>query len=585
MQNLSKQTFKIYWNHLLKYKWLVLFILISIIIASVAGLLAPIYYKKFFDILTSADILDPADQLKSILIKILIIYTVSWFGWRIATFVNTGFQTKAMADLSNTCFAYLHKHSVSFFNNNFVGALVKKVNRFSRSFEDITDVIMWDLLPIIINIGMIVIILSQRNIILGIAILIWIFIYMIVNYFFSIYKLKYDIERSEANSKITAVLADTITNHLNVRLFGGYKREVKLFAKENKIWQKISQFCWNLANYFESVQGALMIGLEIGIMYYAISLWQKGILTIGDFVLIQTYLFFIIHRLWNFGRIIRRYYERMAEAQEMTEIFMTPHEIRDARNAKALKISEGNIEFRDIDFYYHKTRRVISDLNLKIKAKEKIALIGASGSGKSTIINLLLRNYEISRGKIMIDGQKITRVTQESLWQNIALVNQDSVLFHRTLQENIAYGNPKATKEQVIKAAKLANAHNFINNLPEKYDTYVGERGIKLSGGERQRVAIARAILKNAPILVLDEATSSLDSASEQLIQGALENLMKDKTVIVIAHRLSTIMKMDRIIVLDKGTIVEQGTHQSLTNKPQGLYKKLWEKQVGGFIE
>jgi len=420
---------------------------------------------------------------------------------------------------------------------------------------------------------------------LGLAILIWVFIYMIVNYFFSIYKLKYDIERSEANSRITAVLADTITNHLNVRLFGGYKREIKLFAKENKIWQKISQFCWNLANYFESVQGILMIGLEIGIMYYAISLWQKGILTIGDFVLIQTYLFFIIHRLWNFGRIIRRYYERMAEAQEMTEIFATPHEITDVRNARELKVTDGNIDFKNVDFYYHKTRRVISDLDLDIKAKEKIALIGASGSGKSTIINLLLRNYEISRGKILIDGQKITRVTQESLWDNIALVNQDSVLFHRTLSENIAYGNPKATKEQVIKAAKLANAHNFINNLPEKYDTYVGERGIKLSGGERQRVAIARAILKNAPILVLDEATSSLDSASEQLIQGALENLMKDKTVIVIAHRLSTIMKMDRIIVLDKGRIIEQGNHQSLTNKPQGLYKKLWEKQVGGFIE
>jgi ATP-binding cassette, subfamily B, bacterial len=585
MQNLSKQTFKIFWNHLLKYKWVVLFIFVSIIIASVAGLLAPIYYKDFFDILTTADILDPADKLKSILIKILIVYAVSWMFWRTATFANAGFQTKAMADLSNTCFAYLHKHSVTFFNNNFVGALVKKVNRFSRSFEDITDVFMWDLLPIIINIGMVVVILSRRNIILGLAILIWVFIYMIVNYFFSIYKLKYDIERSEANSRITAVLADTITNHLNVRLFGGYKREIKLFAKENKIWQKISQFCWNLANYFESVQGILMIGLEIGIMYYAISLWQKGILTIGDFVLIQTYLFFIIHRLWNFGRIIRRYYERMAEAQEMTEIFATPHEITDVRNARELKVTDGNIDFKNVDFYYHKTRRVISDLDLDIKAKEKIALIGASGSGKSTIINLLLRNYEISRGKILIDGQKITRVTQESLWDNIALVNQDSVLFHRTLSENIAYGNPKATKEQVIKAAKLANAHNFINNLPEKYDTYVGERGIKLSGGERQRVAIARAILKNAPILVLDEATSSLDSASEQLIQGALENLMKDKTVIVIAHRLSTIMKMDRIIVLDKGRIIEQGNHQSLTNKPQGLYKKLWEKQVGGFIE
>lgn len=585
MQNLTKQTFKIFWRHLLKYKWIALLIFIAVILASIAGLIAPIYYKQFFDILTEPDILDKGGLLKNILIKILILYGISWLFWRLATFSNSYFQTRVMTDIANTCFAYLHKHSVSFFNNNFVGALVKRVNRFSNAFESIADTICWDLLPILTSVIFINIVLFDRNIVLGLVILVWIFIYLLINYFFSIYKLKYDLEKNLANSRITAVLADTITNHLNVRLFGGYNREIKLFAKENYAWQKLAQYAWNLSNYFEAIQSALMIGLEIGTMYYAISLWQKGILTIGDFVLIQTYLFFIFHRLWDFGRIVRRYYERMAEAQEMTEIFMTPHEIQDVKNAKGLVISSGSIEFKDVDFYYNQTRRIISDLNLEIKPKEKVALIGASGSGKTTVVNLLLRNYEISRGKILIDGQKISRVTQESLWQNIALVNQDPILFHRTLQENIAYGNPQARLEQITKAAKLANAHNFINSLPEKYNTYVGERGIKLSGGERQRVAIARAILKNAPILVLDEATSSLDSASEQLIQEALANLMKDKTVIVIAHRLSTIMKMDRIIVLDKGRIAEQGSHQTLIKKPNGLYKKLWEKQIGGFIE
>jgi len=327
-----------------------------------------------------------------------------------------------------------------------------------------------------------------------------------------------------------------------------------------------------------------MIILEIGVMYYAISLWQKNLITIGDFVLIQTYLIGIISRLWNFGRIIRKYYEAMADAEEMTEILETPHEIKDIKSAKTLKVAGGNIEFKEVDFSYNKTRKIISNLNLNIAAKEKVALVGASGSGKTTIVNLLLRNYDIDSGKILIDGQKIISVSQDSLWKNIALVNQDPILFHRTLKENISYGKPSASDSDIIKAAKLAHAHSFIENFPEKYETYVGERGVKLSGGERQRIAIARAILKNAPILVLDEATSSLDSEAEEMIQDALSNLMKDKTVIVIAHRLSTIMKMDRIIVFDQGNIVEFGTHKQLVAKRNGVYKKLWQKQVGGFI-
>lgn len=585
MQYLTKQTFKVFWRHLLKYKWTSLIIVISIIIASLGHVIAPLFYKDFFNILTSADeSLDKAPMLKGVLMKVLLIYSISWVFWRVATFLTSYFQTNAMADLSNSSFAYLHKHSSSFFNNNFVGSLVKKVNRFSRAFEVVTDLIFWDLLPIIVNISLIIIILGKRNIFLGLGILVWTIVYMLINYYFSLYKLKYDVQRAELNSKVTGVLADTITNHLNLKLFTGYTRERKLFKTVNSKYQKLHQFTWDLANYFEAVQTLLMMLLEIGVMYYAISLWQKEIINIGEFVLIQTYLITIMMRLWNFGRIIRKYYESMAEAEEMTEILETPHEIQDVKNAKTLKVVDGQIEFKEVNFSYHKTRKIISNLNLNIKAKEKIALIGPSGSGKSTVINLLLRNYDIDRGKILIDNQKIISVSQDSLWQNISLVNQDPILFHRTLKENICYGQPKAKNGEIIKAAKLAHADNFIKDFPEKYETYVGERGVKLSGGERQRIAIARAILKNAPILILDEATSSLDSESEGLIQDALANLMKDKTVIVVAHRLSTIMRMDRIIVFDKGKIVEQGTHQELIAKKRGLYNRLWKKQVGGFI-
>ncbi|MBU1203019.1 ABC transporter ATP-binding protein/permease [Patescibacteria group bacterium] len=585
MQYLTKQTFKIFWEHLLKYKWQVLFILSSITLASIGNIIGPLLYKDFFDILSSSgDSIDKVPMLKIILMKVLAVYMISWFFWRVSTFLTTYFQTHAMADISNSSFAYLHKHSISFFNNSFVGSLVKKVNRFSRAFEVITDLIFWDFLPILVNISLIIIVLGKRNIWLGLGILTWTIIYMLINYYFSLYKLKYDVERASLNSKVTGVLADTISNHLNVRLFSAYSRERKRFKDVNSEYQKMHQFTWNLANYFEAFQTLLMTALEIGVMYYAISLWQKNIISIGDFVLIQTYLISIIMRLWNFGRIIRKYYEAMAEAEEMTEILETPHEIQDIKSAKTLKVSGGQIQFQEVDFSYHKTREIISDFNLDIKPKEKIALIGPSGSGKSTLVNLLLRNYDIDRGGILIDKQKIIGVTQESLWQNIALVNQDPVLFHRTLKENIRYGKPNASDKEIKKAAKLAHANVFIDNFTEKYETYVGERGVKLSGGERQRVAIARAILKNAPILVLDEATSSLDSESEEMIQDALANLMKDKTVMVIAHRLSTIMKMDRIVVLDKGKIVEQGTHQELINKKGGLYKKLWEKQVGGFI-
>ena len=586
MKNNTKKTIRYFLQHTKKYKVSGFFMMLGLIGAAVSNAIVPLYFKKFFDILTSGGAKDViVNSLIGVLILILVIELIQWSFWRLATFTAVYFQTKVMADLAVTCFEYLHKHSFTYFNDNFVGSLVKRVNRFVRSFEGIADRFTWSLIPLFVNLTIIIGVLGWKSKSIGLAVVVWLVIFMLVNWLFTKYKLKYDIERAQAETRVTGVLADTITNHPNVKLFNGYKSEVGLFSNVNDDLRNLQKFTWNLDNYFESLQGFLMIGLEIGIFYLAIGLWQKGIFTVGDFVLLQSYVITIFIRIWDFGRVIRHLYRDLADAEEMTEILETPHEIVDSRGAKELVVTKGEIDFEDVSFNYRKTRKIFSNFNLKIKPNERVAFIGPSGSGKSTITRLLLRLHDISGGKIFIDGQRIKKVTQDSLWQNISLVPQDPILFHRTLMENIRYGKPGSSDDEVIEAAKFAHCHEFISELPEGYNTYVGERGIKLSGGERQRVAIARAILRNAPILVLDEATSSLDSESESYIQDALDTLMKKKTVIVIAHRLSTIMKTDRIIVIDRGEIVEEGTHQKLLKKKKGMYKKLWDLQAGGFIE
>jgi len=577
----TKLTFKIYWQHVKQYKVSGLVLVFSLALASTAAVISPYYYKQFID---SAIAGGTKGELLSILWIILAVYLLEWVCWRTAGFVNSYFQTSLMRDLADTCFAFLHKHSFNFFQSNFVGSLVKRVNRFYRSFETVADIFTWDLLPITVNVTLITIVLWNRSPLIGGILLAWIILYGIINYFFTRYKLPYDVERSRMDSKVTGILADTITNHSNVKLLTGYGRERKYFGGETRKLNSLRRFTWDLATGFEAVQAFLMIALEIGALYLAITLWQKGVLTIGDFVLIQTYLLRVFLKIWDLGRIIRRLYESLADAEEMAQIFDTPHEIVDAKRAKILSVGSGEIVFDRVGFFYHKTRKIIKNLNLTIAAGERVALVGPSGAGKSTIIKLLLRQHDVTAGKVFIDGQPIHKVTLESLWKNISLVPQDPILFHRTLIENIRYGRPSASDEEVIRAAKLANCHEFIRELQDGYNTFVGERGIKLSGGERQRVAIARAILRNAPILILDEATSSLDSESERLIQEALENLMKKKTVIVVAHRLSTIMQMDRILVIQGGDVIEEGTHQELLKMKKGLYKRLWDVQAGGFI-
>ncbi len=585
MKRYTKLTLTIFWRHAMKYKWRLLLLVIFIVLSSTAAILIPLYYKQFFDVLA---VPGTAEETRNSLIEILkwiaILQLIQWIFWRIATFLNAKFQPQVMKDLNMTCFTYLHKHSFNFFNSNFVGSLVKRVNRFSDAFENMADNICWFLLRLVVNIIAVLIVLFNRRPELGAVMVIWIVVFLTVNWLLTKYKFTYDVQRSEAETKATGVLADTITNQANVKLFNGYTREVGLYDKAVEKVRTLRQFTWTLDNIFEGVQAGLMVALELGMFYVAIGFWQTGVLTTGDFVLIQAYLLTLFDQVWNFGRTIRSIYQKMADAEEMTEILDKEHEIVDVHKAKELVVKKGMIEFKELSFFYHQTRKVINHFDLTITPHEKIALVGSSGAGKSTIIKLLLRQHDVTSGKIMIDGQNIAKVTQDSLWNSVGFVPQEPILFHRTLMENIRYGKPDATDEDVIQAAKLAHCHEFISGFPEHYKTFVGERGLKLSGGERQRVAIARAILRNAPILVLDEATSSLDSESERFIQEALDTLMKGKTVIVIAHRLSTIMKMDRIIVMEAGSIIEEGTHGKLVKKPKGTYRKLWELQVGGFM-
>ena len=562
-----------------------LFVLVMNGAAGVIDIFIPVLYKQFFDILTrGARATDVAPELMKIIVFVLALNGVAWFAYRCAGFVNAYFQTSVMADLKEKSFDYMLGHSYTFFANRFTGSLVQRINRFSRAFERLADRITFNIFPLGIRVVGVGVVLWQIEPMITLIIIGWVVFFLTFNYIFARWKLKYDVERAEADSRSTAVLSDAITNHNTIQLFGGMDIESHYYREIADEQARITRFIWNLDGIIDAIQAFLMILAEFFLFYFAIQYWQTGIITIGTFVLIQAYLIGLGGRLWDFSRVIRDIYESFADGKEMVDILILPQEIRDSLDARPLLVKTGAVKFQNVMFYFNLTRNVLENFDLSIKGGEKVALVGPSGAGKSTVVRLLLRLYEVGSGKILIDDQDIKHVTLATLRDNIALVPQDPILFHRTLLENIRYGRREATDEEVIRAGRLAHCSEFIEGLPHGYDTYVGERGIKLSGGERQRIAIARAVLKNAPVLVLDEATSSLDSHSEALIQDALDKLMEGRTAIVIAHRLSTIRKMDRIVVINRGRVVEDGKHDELSVRAGSLYHKLWTLQAGGFL-
>ncbi|MES2436934.1 MAG: ABC transporter ATP-binding protein [Patescibacteria group bacterium] len=571
----------------IKPHWVaVTFMWLTAILAAALQVFIPLLYKEFFDILSqTANRSEVVPLLKEVIFQILFINVLFFIALRTTTFCDSYVQNRIPAQLKQTSFNYLINHSYTFFSNNFGGSLVQKVGRYTRGFNKLMDSITWSLIPITVNVVGVGFVLWKIEPRVASAMLVWAMLFLGWNYIFARYKSKYDILVAEADSKVTGRLADVITNSSTVQLFTANKYESDEFSDVVEKHIKLSLFTWRIYNVNQAIQSGLIIALEFFVFYIAIRYWEIGVFSVGTFVLIQAYILGLTERLWGFARVIRAMYESYADAKEMVDIFNTPHEIQDIPGAHDIVIKDGIIEFKDLEFSYNQTRNVLNKINLHIKSGEKVALIGPSGAGKSTFVRLIMRLYEITGGEILIDDQNIAKVTQESLRSYISLVPQDPILFHRSLKENIRYGRRDATDEEVIEAAKLSHSHEFIKDLPLGYDTLVGERGIKLSGGERQRIAIARAILKNAPILILDEATSSLDSESESYIQEALDVLMKGKTTIVIAHRLSTIRKMDRIIVVDGGQILEQGSHDELLTQENSLYKKLWNLQAGGFLK
>ncbi len=583
MKHLTKDTLRTYWQHAKKYPWLMIGMVTGIFGFISFGTYAPFWYKRFFDLLAGGTNQD-VSTFYHVIVVIVFINMSEWAFYRLGDFMMIRFEPRVMRDLKNTCYRYLQQHSSGYFANNFGGSLVRKVNRYARSFEDIVDILYWHIGGTALRIIVIIFAVAFWNWSIAVVIAVWAVLYVIGSIWIARSQIKYDKVAADKDTVTTGHLADTITNNINIKLFSAYSLENKSFNEHTQTHAQLLEKSWTITSITDAAQALLMIILEFIVFYIAIGFWAGGTFTIGDFALIQAYVIQLFNVLWGLGRSIRKMYTSLADADEMTEVLLTEHEVQDSENASALVVDKGGVEFKNISFSYVDGIQIFKGFNLNIAPGERIALVGASGSGKSSLIKLLFRFVDIQGGTIKIDGTDIRDVTQDSLRHALSLVPQDPILFHRSLLENIRYGNPKATNKQVVKASKLANCHEFISSFPDQYKTLVGERGVKLSGGERQRVAIARAILKNAPILVLDEATSSLDSESEHLIQDALQKLMKDKTTIVIAHRLSTIMQMDRIIVMDGGKIVEQGTHAELSNKKQGKYKKLWDIQVGGFI-
>ncbi len=569
-----------------KYPWLVTSLLLGSFLIEIAGVISPLFIKQFIDQISEGDV---SDGVAYGLFVILGFYGLTmlmgWIGRRIQMLSMMYLEAKVMVDLYNKAFAYLIGHSHDFFTKNFAGSLQRRISRYAQSFESVVDIFTFSFFSTAVFSVGVIIVLIQRNIYIGLGILVWTILFIWIQMVMTKWRQPLRVKRAAEESNVTGVLSDSVSNQSTISLFAADRHERSILGNALGKWYRATMKSWTADVWIMGVQGIFAIIIELALLGGAVLLWQQGLITIGDFVLIQVYIIGLVDRVWGIGSSMRRLFTALADANEMVEIFDTPHAVMDAPDARPLIVRNGEIRAENVSFGFNEERIILKSFTLNVSAGEKVALVGPSGAGKSTVTKLLLRMYDVTSGSIRVDGQDIAKVTQESLRENISFVPQEPILFHRSLRDNIRYGRPEATDEEVIDAAKKAHCHEFIASLAEGYETHVGERGVKLSGGERQRVAIARAILKNAPILILDEATSALDSESEALIQDALRVLMEGKTVIVIAHRLSTIMTMDRIIVIEGGKIAAEGTHDELVTHKGGLYQKLWSIQAGGFLD
>jgi ATP-binding cassette subfamily B protein len=480
-------------------------------------------------------------------------------------------------------YAYLQHHSHRFLSNDFAGALAHKISETSMGYSQTMWTVIFDFYPMIIVFGVAIFILARAHAGLAEFVAIWSACFVSASFWLATRTRPYAIAAAAARSETTGRVVDAVTNLTSTRLFarlsyersyldGQLAKELRAVMKSNTYSERVRWFQYSAAAI-----------LKVGVLYYALLLWGRGEITVAEFVVASTTTLLIINEARNLSRRFLEFFEYIGNVANGVHTIIKPLEIVDAPDAVSFRIAHGRIQFENVTFGYTPGQPIFRHLDVTIPAGQRVGLVGFSGSGKSTFVSLILRLYEPQSGRILIDGQDIRGMTQDSLHSQLSLIPQDPNLFHRSLLENIRYGRLDATEEEVREAARKAHADEFIARIKDQYDSLVGERGVKLSGGQRQRIAIARVVVKNAPILILDEATSSLDSITEQAIQETLDEVMKGKTVIVVAHRLSTIAHLDRILVFDQGRIVEDGSHEELLARG-GSYRRLWSRQAGGFV-
>lgn len=578
-----------YWREIVKYKWYALgtFILTPIVVF-VRAILAPLI---FADLIEKASLGLPMNELLETalweVVGFLVLYTfnkivleelrLAWC-WKM--------ELLAMYDLSNLAFNTVSEQSMQFHSDRFSGSLVSQTNKFVWAFERLFDTIIWDLWPTLAYIAMVIVVLAPQVPWFAVGVVIFAAFYALISARAMKKITKLNQAEAEAEAKQTGQLADSITNIISVKSYAQEAHERHRYANFSRKVLNVSDELKAATIKRDIMFNCVQIGITAMILAFLLTGREWLGISVATLVLIVNYAQTIQGELWNINSILKNLNRVFGDAHEMTLILDTVDDVVDAADAQPLVMQEAGVDFDSISFKHKDAKEeIFHDFNLQVAPGERIGLVGVSGSGKTTLTKLLLRFADVNAGKITVSGQDIREITQQSLRENVAYVPQETSLFHRTIAENIAYGRPGATMEEIVWAAKQANADEFIRDLPEGYETLVGERGIKLSGGQRQRIAIARAILKDAPILVLDEATSALDSESEALIQGALERLMKGRTSIVIAHRLSTVAGLDRIVVMENGRIVEEGAHHELLENPEGVYAGLWSRQSGAFME
>ena len=554
---------------------------VAVSFAGLSATLVPYFFGRLIDAATTGVDMET--------VRLWLIGTIGLLGlrflfWRTSGFLGIEWVTKLNGYAYKKLFEHLSNHSHSYFGNRFAGAVTNKISHASDGSEKLADNLLWNYYVTLLTLIFSGVLIFNAHLYVGYIYIFLISALVVMNYFMVRYRQPFVVQYAKENTVLRGQAVGVATNMDAVRNFSQRSFETALLGGQVDIRKKADFRQWRLGEISLVLNNVVILASVGGIMWILFYFYSLGAVTLGTFVMVITLLLSILSALNHIGGMMNGFIRVYGEMEEGLSEILIPHDIVDMKDAKKLNVTSGSISFENMAFAYNE-ENVFTDFNLYVEPGEKVGIVGASGAGKTTLINLLLRQHDITGGSVKIDGQDILRVTQDSLREAIAVVPQEPLLFHRSIRENIAYGDQKATQKQIEEAAKMAEAHTFILETPEKYDTQVGERGVKLSGGQKQRIAVARAMLKSAPILVLDEATSALDSESEALIQKALHDLMKGKTVLAIAHRLPTLREMDRIIVMENGSIVQSGTHQELVAEEGSLYARLWAHQAEGFLK